>query len=75
MNESTHLLPHLPSYVCQSLLSIEALSLQPAVAQHLDDLRVFLSVLTEHQLTLVVLVLVLPSSAIFSSLWDGNAEK
>ena len=52
----------------QSLLAIETLRLQPPIAQHLYYLSIFLAVLPEDQLALVTIVLVLSTSAIFTSL-------
>jgi hypothetical protein len=63
-----YLLAHLSSNVCQSLLSIKALGLQASVSQHLCHLCILLSVFSKHQLSLVVIVLVLSTSPILSSL-------
>jgi hypothetical protein len=54
--------------VGKALLAIEALGLETAVPQHLDNLGVLLPVLTEDQLALVVVVLVFATSPIFSTL-------
>jgi hypothetical protein len=50
------------------LLAVETLSFQPAIAKHLGYLRILLSVLSEYQFSLIVVVLVLSSSAVFPSL-------
>jgi hypothetical protein len=63
-----HLFPHLSPYVRQPFLSIETLGLQAAIPQHLGHLRVLLTILSEHQLSLVVVVLVLSTSSVLSSL-------
>lgn len=52
----------------QTLLTVEAHSLQTAVAQHLDDLGVLLPILTEDQFALVVVVLVLSTSPVLTTL-------
>lgn len=65
---SAYLFAHLPSNVGKALLAVEALGLETAVPQHLDDLGVLLPVFTEDQLALVVVVLVFATSPIFSSL-------
>lgn len=62
------LLAQLASDVCQSLLAVEAHGLETAVAQHLDDLRVFLTLLLEDQFALLVVVLVLAATAILTTL-------
>jgi len=62
------LLAHFASYVSYPLLAIETLGFNTAVSQHLRDLGVLLAVFPEHQLSLVVVVLVLSSSAILASL-------
>lgn len=41
---------------------------EPPVTEHLRDLRILLAVLTEDELTLVVVVLVLASSPVLASL-------
>ena len=64
----THLLPHLTPNVCQSPLTIEAHRFQSAVSKHLGNLSVLLSVFPENKFALVILVLVLSSSAIFTTL-------
>jgi len=66
---STHLLPHLPSNMGQSFFSIEALGFQSAVSQHLCHLRILLSILSEDEFSLVIVVLVLSTSPILSSLY------
>jgi len=63
-----YLLSHLASNMGQSLLAIEAHRLQSAVPKHLGDLSVLLSIFSEHQFSFVILVLVLSSSAIFTTL-------
>lgn len=52
----------------QALLAIEALCLKTAIAQHLNDLCVFLSIFPEDELALVAFVLVLSTSPIFATL-------
>jgi hypothetical protein len=54
--------------MCKSLLAVEALSLEAPVAQHLRHLRILLPVLTEDELALVVVVLVLPTPPVLSTL-------
>ena len=56
--------------MCQSLLAVETLCVQPAVAQHLEDLSVFLAFLLEGQLSLLVVVFVLASTPILTTLFD-----
>lgn len=51
-----HLLPHLAADVCQALLAVEALGLEAAVAEHLDDLGILLALLIEDQLALVAVL-------------------
>ena len=65
---NAHLLPHLSSDVRQSLLAVEAQSLQASISQHLRYLRVLLPILTEHQLALVVVVFVLSTSPVLAAL-------
>ena len=52
----------------QTLLTVEALSFKTAVSQHLDDLSVLLSVLTENQFALVVVVLILSTPPVLATL-------
>jgi len=63
-----HLFPEFSSDVAKPLDSVEAHRLQTAVPQHFDHLSIFLSVLLEHQLSLLRLILVLSTSPILSSL-------
>lgn len=65
---TTHLFAHLAPDVGQPLLAVKALRLQPAVAQHLYYLCVFLAILLEDQLALVVVVLVLAATTILAAL-------
>ena len=55
-----------------SLDPVEAVRLQPPVAQHLDHLGILLPVLLEDQLSLVTLVFVLPSPPVLTSLSWGE---
>lgn len=56
------------SDVTQSLDTVEAHRLQPAIAEHFRDLCVFLFVFLEDQLTLFRLVFVLTATTVLSSL-------
>lgn len=47
------LLPHLAADVGKALLAVEALGLEAAVAEHLDDLGVLLALLLEDELALL----------------------
>ena len=58
----------------QSLLTIEAQCFQSAVPKHLCDLSVLLSVFSEDEFTFVILVLVLSSSAIFTTLINRRED-
>ena len=59
-----------------SLDPVEAVRLQPPVAQHLDHLGILLPVLLEDQLSLVTLVFVLPSPPVLTSLsWGGEGRR
>jgi hypothetical protein len=55
--------------VGQTLLAIEAESLQTTVTQHLDDLSVLLALLLEDELTLLVVVLVLSTTTVLTALF------
>jgi hypothetical protein len=66
----THLLPHLPSDMRQSLLTVEAECFETTVPKHFGYLGVFLAIFTEDEFTLVVVVLVLSSSPVFATLVD-----
>lgn len=55
----------------QPLLTVEAHCLETTVSQHLRHLRVFLTVFTENQFALVVIVLVLSTSPVLASLKIG----
>jgi hypothetical protein len=68
VRRSAHLLPHLATDVSETLLSIEALSLKPAVPKHFRHLCVLLAVFTKNELTLVVIVLIFSSSTVFATL-------
>jgi hypothetical protein len=52
----------------QPFLTIETLCFEAPIPEHLRHLSVFLSILFEHQLALIIVVLVLSPSPIFSSL-------
>lgn len=65
------LLPQFAPDVTQTLLTVEAESLQTAVTQHPDDLRIFLAFLLEDKLALFVVVLVLTTSAVLTALFDS----
>jgi hypothetical protein len=67
-DKSAHFLAHLSSNMRQSLLTVEAQSLQAPVSQHLDHLRILLAILTEYQLTFVVIILVLSTSPVLTAL-------
>ena len=61
-------LSHLPPNMRQPLLAVEAHGLSTAVSEHLRDLSVLLPVLTENELALVVIVLVLSTSPVLTTL-------
>lgn len=65
-----YLLPHFASDMCQSLLPIKALCLQSAISQHLCYLGILLSIFTEYKFTLVIVILILPTSPIFPALYS-----
>lgn len=67
------LLPELATNVCQTLLTVEAKSLQTAVTQHLHDLRILLAFLLEDEFALLVVVLVLTTSAVLTALYEELA--
>ena len=52
----------------QSLLTVEAECLKTTVSEHFGDLSVFLTILSEDELALVIIVLVLSSSPVFATL-------
>lgn len=52
----------------ETLLAVEALSLETTVSEHFGDLSVLLAVFTEDELALVVVILVLSTSPIFTTL-------
>jgi hypothetical protein len=54
--------------VSQTLLAVEAESLQTTVAEHLDDLGVLLAILLENEFTLLVVVLVLTTTTVLTTL-------
>jgi len=54
--------------VGQVSLPIEALGFQATVSKHLDDLGVFLALLLKRQLSLLVVILVLPPSTVLATL-------
>ena len=55
--------------VPEALHAVHTRRLQPAVAQHLDDLRIFLSLLLEHEFSLLVVGLVLPPAPVLTTLF------
>ena len=63
-----YLFAHFPSDMRQSLHSIKALSFYPTTPKHLNHLRVFLTIFSENEFTLVIVVFVLSTSPIFASL-------
>jgi len=63
-----HLLPHLAADVSQPRHTIEAEAFAAAVAQHLHDLRVFLSILLEFQFAFAFLSVALSSSSVLATL-------
>jgi len=68
----TRLFPHFTSDVSQPLLSIEALGFKTTISEHFYDLGIFLTVFSEDKLSLIVIVLVFPTSPIFSSLFEAG---
>lgn len=62
------LLAKLATNVSQTLLAVEAQGLQTTITEHLHDLRVFLAILLEDELTLLVVVLVLSTATVFTAL-------
>ena len=74
MVTASYLLSHLAPNVGQSLLAIEAHRFQSAVPKHLGNLSVLLSIFSEDQLALVILVLILSSSAIFTTLVNHRGD-
>lgn len=52
----------------QSLLTIEAECLKPTVSKHFGYLGIFLTVFLEYEFALIVVVLVLSTSPVFTSL-------
>ena len=52
----------------QSLLTIEAHSLQASIPQHLDHLCILLAILTKYQLALVIIILVLSTPPVLTTL-------
>lgn len=63
-----YLLAHLATDVGEALLSVEAHGFYAAVTEHLGDLGVLLTVRPEHELALVVLVLVLATAPVLAAL-------
>jgi len=61
------LLAELAADVCEALFAVEAESFETAVAEHFDDLRVFLAFLFEGQFALLVVILVLSTTSIFTT--------
>lgn len=66
--KSSYLLAHFTTDMCETLLAVEALSLKTTVSEHFGDLCVLLAVFTEDELALVIVVLVLSTSPIFTTL-------
>lgn len=64
------LLAKLATNVGQTLLAIEAESLQTAVTEHLHDLSVLLALLLEDKLTLLIVVLVLSATTVLTALYS-----
>ena len=64
------LLAELATNMGQTLLAIEAKCLQTTVAQHLHYLCVLLALLLEDELTLLVVVLVLSTTAVLTALYS-----
>lgn len=62
------LLPQLSTDMGEAARAVEALRFQTAVAQHLDDLGVFLPFLLEHELALLVVVFVLATTPVLTTL-------
>lgn len=62
------LLAKLATNVSQTLLAVEAQGLQTTITEHLHDLRVFLAILLEDELTLLVVVLVLSTTTVLTAL-------
>lgn len=56
----------------QPFLAVETLSFKTPITKHLSDLSVFLPIFTEDKFSLVVIVLILSTSPILSSLFDGT---
>ena len=52
----------------KAFLSVKALRLQSAVAQHLDHLRISLTLLAEDELSLFVIILILSPPSVFAAL-------
>lgn len=52
----------------ESASAVEALGLESTVPEHLNDLRVLLALLLEHELALLVVVLVLTPTSILTTL-------
>ena len=63
-------LAELATNVGEAFLAVEAERFEAAVAEHLEDLGVFLTFLFKGQLTLLVVVFVLATTPIFTSLED-----
>jgi hypothetical protein len=53
----------------QSCGTVKALGLETSVSEHLDYLGILLAFLLEDELALLVVVLVLSSSPVFTALW------
>lgn len=55
--------------MCEAAGAIEALGLESAVAEHLDDLSIFLALLFEDEFALLVVVLVLTTASVLATLF------
>jgi hypothetical protein len=62
------LLPQLAADMCEAARAVEALGLETAVAEHLDDLGILLALLLEDELALLVVVLVLTPAPVLTTL-------
>jgi len=65
-----HLLTQFAADMSQSFLAIEAKGFKATIAEHLEDLCVFLTFFFEGEFTLLVIVLVLSTTPVLSSLYN-----
>jgi hypothetical protein len=65
----------LGTYVCEALAAVETQRFETAVAQHLDDLGVFLTLLLERQLAALVVILLRSSSAVLATLFQPTCQQ